>query len=90
MYKCEDCGALFPSPSIYCESNTVPYGEGYACETVNIGVCPECFGDSVTEVLTGECRCCGFVFEAAELDTDGLCNVCREDKIKENNELCVR
>jgi rubrerythrin len=71
MYICNNCGEVFDTPETYEEHH--PYGTGYASEKWS--VCPNCGEPDYDEAKQCE-RCGEFV---AELDGDGLCDVCYGD-----------
>ena len=70
MYICNNCGAIFETPSIYEEHH--PYGMGYATEY--LAVCPHCQSYNFDEAK--QCERCGEL--VAELH-NGLCDCCHSD-----------
>ena len=71
MYICHNCGAVFDTPDTYEEHH--PYGMGYARERWS--VCPSCGDTDFDEAK--ECSRCGEYF--AELEDDGLCELCWDE-----------
>lgn len=70
MYICNNCGAIFETPSIYEEHH--PYGMTSATEIW--AICPHCEDTEIEDAK--QCERCGEYF--AELH-EGLCDCCYGD-----------
>lgn len=77
MFICKSCDEVFEEFETHYEHH--PYGDGYAEE--KWWCCPYCRDTDIAEAE--ECENCGEYFISL---TDGLCEVCYEEREKEDAE----